>query len=144
MFSIREHTTVCERLRKNFGEKTNSFRGNIFIDRKKKKKRKKLCDREENIFVGMTRMFDIARYFSIVLLPFFFNIQTNKQTWRLLKIYNSKDFHLRLLLFVVVVRVRNLLIFTNMLINSCLLNYTFHLLSTRDKFSFDLRMYRSF
>lgn len=80
MFSIREHTTVCGRLRKNFGEKTNSFRGNIFIDRKKKKKKKKLCDREENIFVGMTRMFDIARYFSIVLLPFFFNIQTNKQT----------------------------------------------------------------
>lgn len=40
VFSIREHTTVCGRLRKNFGEKTNSFRGNIFIDRKKKRKRK--------------------------------------------------------------------------------------------------------
>lgn len=133
MFSIREHTTICVKVE----EKTNSFRGNIFIDRKKKKN----CAIEKKIFSLEWRacMLDIAQYFSTFfdrsILSFLISKQTNNLT--ITKIYNSKDFHLRLLF------VRNLVIFMNMLINSCLPNYTFHLLSTHDKFSFDynLRMY---
>lgn len=124
MFSIREHTTICVKIE----EKTNSFRGNIFIDRKKKKNcaKKKIFSLE-----WRACMLDIAQYFSTFfdrsILSFLISKQTNNLT--ITKIYNSKDFHLRLLF------VRNLVIFMNMLINSCLPNYTFHLLSTHDKFS---------
>lgn len=79
MFSIREHTTVCERLRKNFGEKTNSFRGNIFIDRKKKRKRKNYAI-EKKIFSLEWRACSISRGISQSFYSLFSLIskQTNK------------------------------------------------------------------
>lgn len=80
MFSIREHTTVCERLRKNFGEKTNSFRGNIFIDRKKKKKKRKNYAIEKKIFSLEWRACSISRGISQSFYSLFSLIskQTNK------------------------------------------------------------------
>lgn len=121
--------------------KTNSFRGNIFIDRKKKKK---LCDRKENIFVGIIRMFDIAQYFSIVLFPFFFSTNPNKQTIRRLEsIYNSKDFHLRFL-FVPREKYCYLHEYANKLNVFTRLHRISFTFNARDKFPFRLQFLRIF
>lgn len=108
------------------------------------KKKKKLCDRKENIFVGIIRMFDIAQYFSIVLFPFFFNTNPTKQTTRRLEsIYNSKDFHLRFL-FVPREKYCYLHEYANKLNVFTRLHRISFTFNARDKFPFRLQFLRIF